>query len=81
MNFPVIAANVEYKDTGKLILDPYAIKEVDGVKIGFIGVATVETPNMVMATGIQDIRFTAKQQLLINIRRSLEHKELSQLSF
>ncbi|MCO0601324.1 5'-nucleotidase C-terminal domain-containing protein [Peribacillus butanolivorans] len=58
MDFPVIAANVEYKDSGKLILDPYAIKEVDGVKIGFIGVATVETPNMVMASGIQDIRFT-----------------------
>ncbi|ETI68467.1 hypothetical protein BAVI_12279 [Neobacillus vireti LMG 21834] len=58
MNFPVVAANVEYKDTGKLVFDPYAIKEVAGVKIGFIGVATVETPNMVMATGIQDIRFT-----------------------
>ncbi|MCJ8008656.1 bifunctional metallophosphatase/5'-nucleotidase [Lederbergia wuyishanensis] len=58
MNFPVVAANVEYKDTGKLVFDPYAIKEVDGVKIGFIGIATVETPNMVMASGIQDIRFT-----------------------
>ena len=58
MNFPVVAANVEYKDTGKLVFDPYAIKEVAGVKIGFIGVATVETPNMVMASGIQDIRFT-----------------------
>ncbi|MFF2448314.1 bifunctional metallophosphatase/5'-nucleotidase [Neobacillus sp. NPDC058068] len=58
MNFPVVAANVEYKDTGKLVFDPYAIKEVAGVKIGFIGVATVETPNMVMATGIKDIRFT-----------------------
>ena len=40
------------------LFDPYAIKEVAGVKIGFIGVATVETPNMVMASGIQDIRFT-----------------------
>ncbi|MBS4196693.1 bifunctional metallophosphatase/5'-nucleotidase [Lederbergia citri] len=58
MNFPVVAANVEYKDTGKLVFDPYTIKEVDGVKIGFIGVATLETPNMVMASGIQDIRFT-----------------------
>ena len=41
--------------------DRYAIKEVAGVKIGFIGVATVETPNMVMASGIQDIRFTDEE--------------------
>lgn len=58
INFPTVAANVEYKATGELVLDPYAIKEIAGQKIGFIGVATVETPNMVMATGIQDIRFT-----------------------
>lgn len=37
-----------------VILDIFSSRQ----KIGFIGVATVETPNMVMATGIQDIRFT-----------------------
>ncbi|WP_134702367.1 5'-nucleotidase C-terminal domain-containing protein [Ammoniphilus sp. YIM 78166] len=58
MNFPLVAANVEYKDTGKLVLDPYVIKEVGGVPIGFIGVATKATPSMVMPTGITTIRFT-----------------------
>jgi 2',3'-cyclic-nucleotide 2'-phosphodiesterase (5'-nucleotidase family) len=58
MNFPIVAANVEYKDTGKLVLNPYAIKEVGGVKIGFIGVVTTATPSIVMPTGIANVRFT-----------------------
>ncbi|MGD6802098.1 cell wall-binding repeat-containing protein [Rossellomorea aquimaris] len=57
-DFPLTAANVEYKDTGKLMLDPYHIEEVDGKKIGFIGVVTTDTPNMVMPAGIESIQFT-----------------------
>jgi 2',3'-cyclic-nucleotide 2'-phosphodiesterase / 3'-nucleotidase / 5'-nucleotidase len=58
INFPTIAANIEYKDSGALVLPPYAIKEVGGVKIGFIGVTTTETVNMVIPEGIKSIRFT-----------------------
>lgn len=58
INFPMVAANVEYKDSGELVLPPYTIKEVGGAKIGFIGVATVDTPNMIIATGNEHIRFT-----------------------
>lgn len=58
MKFPVLAANVSYKDTGDLVLPPYAIKEVQGVKIGFIGVATTATPNMIISKGNENIRFT-----------------------
>jgi 2',3'-cyclic-nucleotide 2'-phosphodiesterase (5'-nucleotidase family) len=58
MKFPVVAANVEYKDTGKPVLAPYAIQEVGGQKIGFIGVVTTEVPNIVMPTGISGVRFT-----------------------
>ncbi|WP_199617558.1 5'-nucleotidase C-terminal domain-containing protein [Paenibacillus alkalitolerans] len=58
INFPMVAANVEYKDNGELVLPPYTIKETGGVKIGFIGVVTTETPNIVIPEGIQSIRFT-----------------------
>jgi 2',3'-cyclic-nucleotide 2'-phosphodiesterase / 3'-nucleotidase / 5'-nucleotidase len=58
INFPMVAANVEYKETGELVLPPYVIQEVGGAKIGFIGVATVDTPNMIIATGNEHIRFT-----------------------
>ncbi|MDF2935162.1 MAG: hypothetical protein K0Q90_535 [Paenibacillaceae bacterium] len=59
-NFPLLAANVVYKNgvnQGKPVLDPYVIKQVEGVPVGFIGVVTQETPNIVMPAGIQDLSF------------------------
>ncbi|KEO85218.1 5'-nucleotidase C-terminal domain-containing protein [Tumebacillus flagellatus] len=58
MNFPLIAANVVYKNTGDLVLKPYEIKEVAGEKIGFIGVVTKGAASMIMQSMIQDIQFT-----------------------
>ncbi|UFJ43042.1 5'-nucleotidase C-terminal domain-containing protein [Brevibacillus humidisoli] len=58
IDFPVVAANVEQKESGDLLLDPYEIVEIGGVKLGFIGVVTTDTPQMVMPTGIVNIRFT-----------------------
>ena len=64
IDFPMVAANVEYKDSGDLVLDPYTIKEVDGAKIGFIGVATTETPNMIISKGNEHIRFTDEAEAI-----------------
>lgn len=58
MDFPVVAANVQYKDTEELLVDPYVVKEVDGQKIGFIGVATTETPSMIIKEGNENVEFT-----------------------
>ncbi|WP_438448042.1 5'-nucleotidase C-terminal domain-containing protein [Gorillibacterium sp. sgz5001074] len=57
-NFPLLAANVVDKTTGEPILPAYTVKEVEGVKVGFIGVITLETPDIVMPAGIQTLRFT-----------------------
>jgi 2',3'-cyclic-nucleotide 2'-phosphodiesterase/3'-nucleotidase/5'-nucleotidase len=57
-DFPYVAANVEYKESGDLVLDPYVIKEVDGVKIGIIGVVTTITPNIVIPSAVKDVKFT-----------------------
>ncbi|MGJ9459540.1 5'-nucleotidase C-terminal domain-containing protein [Oceanobacillus sp. CF4.6] len=58
MNFPVLCANCVYEDTGETFLPPYAIEEVDGVNIGFIGVNTIETVNMVMPASLENVAFT-----------------------
>ncbi|WP_010098294.1 5'-nucleotidase C-terminal domain-containing protein [Ornithinibacillus scapharcae] len=58
MNFPVLCANCVYEDSGETFLDPYYIANVDGVDIGFIGVNTVETVNMVMPSSLEGIAFT-----------------------
>ncbi|WP_246944372.1 5'-nucleotidase C-terminal domain-containing protein [Bacillus pinisoli] len=58
MNFPNLCANCMSKETHQPILPPYAVYEVEGVKVGFIGVNTVATANMVIPSGIQDIYFS-----------------------
>ncbi|QPC47534.1 5'-nucleotidase C-terminal domain-containing protein [Mangrovibacillus cuniculi] len=54
-NFPLLGANVYDKSTDELVLDPYHIEEVEGQKIGFIGVVTTATPNMVIKTGNENL--------------------------
>lgn len=58
MNFPVVAANAYDKSTGKLITEPYTIKEIGGKKIGFIGVITQETPYMIVTKGNENLQIT-----------------------
>jgi len=56
-DFPFLAANVVYKDTGDPILPAYTIEQVGGVKVGFIGLTLEGTPLIVSANGIQDVDF------------------------
>ncbi|WP_423799727.1 bifunctional 2',3'-cyclic-nucleotide 2'-phosphodiesterase/3'-nucleotidase [Neobacillus sp. SAB-20_R2A] len=58
MDFPVVAANAYDKSTGQLITTPYTVKEVGGVKIGFIGVITQETPDMIVTKGNENLQIT-----------------------
>lgn len=42
--YPYVAANTVTRATGELILPPYQVVERSGVKVGFIGVTTTDTP-------------------------------------
>ncbi|EEL49435.1 MULTISPECIES: bifunctional metallophosphatase/5'-nucleotidase [Bacillus cereus group] len=57
-NFPYVAANVFNKETGRLFLPPFTVKMVQGVPVGFIGVVTTETPNIVMPSMVKNVQFT-----------------------
>lgn len=54
--FPFLAANVVQPD-GETIFPPLVIKEYDGVKVGFIGVVTRTTPEIVSPSGIKGLTF------------------------
>ena len=56
-DFPFLAANVVYKDTGEPILPASTVKTVGGVKVGFIGLTLEGTPLIVSANGIQTVNF------------------------
>jgi 5'-nucleotidase len=66
-DFPWLAANVVNKDGSGTLLPGTWVKEVDGVKIGFIGMTLEGTPTLVDPVGVSSVSFedevtTANQQ-------------------
>jgi 5'-nucleotidase len=58
--FPYISANVVDKISRQPILPPYAIKEIDGVRLAVIGAVLKETPTIVSPAGIEQLAFLAE---------------------
>ncbi|TQL66917.1 5'-nucleotidase [Nocardioides albertanoniae] len=56
-DFDILASNVVEDASGKTILPSYSIKEVDGAKIGFIGMTLEGTPDIVTAEGVKGLTF------------------------
>lgn len=52
-DFPVLGANV----TGLDALKPYIVKEVDGIRVGIIGVVTEETPTATHPRNVEGLTF------------------------
>ncbi|CAI6086823.1 bifunctional 2',3'-cyclic-nucleotide 2'-phosphodiesterase/3'-nucleotidase [Cohnella sp. JJ-181] len=55
VNFDYINANVVDEKTGEPIIAPYVVKEIGGVKIGFIGVVTMATVTKVSPEGLKGV--------------------------
>lgn len=58
MNFEILASNVEYKADGNTAFKPYIIKEIDGMKVGILGVSTPETAYKTNPTNVEAVTFT-----------------------
>jgi 5'-nucleotidase len=57
VRFPYVSANVVDKTNGQPILPPFVIKEIDGVRLAFIGAVLKETPTIVTSTGVDGLVF------------------------
>ncbi len=55
--FPYVSANVVSAATGKPVFTPYAVRIVNGVRIGVIGAVLTETPSIVTPSGVAGVRF------------------------
>jgi 5'-nucleotidase len=55
--FPYLAANTVYRDTGKTILPAWTIRRMQGVDVGFIGMTLEGTPSIVNPAGITEVDF------------------------
>jgi 5'-nucleotidase len=56
-DFPYLAANTVYKDTGETILPAWSVRQVQGVSVGFIGMTLEGTPGIVNPAGITEVTF------------------------
>lgn len=70
--FTFIAANVLYRDSERPIVAPTWIKNIDGVRIGFIGAVTRSTPGIVVPSGIAGVRFLAEAGALNQSAKELQ---------
>ncbi len=61
-DFDYINANAVDSKTGTPIINPYVIKEVGGVKIGFIGLVTKSTPSKVAPSGTVGVHFLTPEE-------------------
>jgi 5'-nucleotidase len=69
--FRYLAANVTRKSDGKPFFPPYAIRKIQGVKIGFIGETTKLTPRLISPTASEGLRFRDEAQTANHYARIL----------
>jgi 5'-nucleotidase len=62
--FPFLGANVLDAGTGKPLLPTHVIKQAGGLKVAVAGVATKDTPSVIVARAIQGIRFADEADTL-----------------
>lgn len=55
--FPVLAANISHRSNGKLFTKPYIIRDVNGVRVGILGLAYPNTPLTSARKNVQNLRF------------------------
>lgn len=55
--FPVLAANITEKSSGRLFTSPYIIQQVRGVRIGILGLAYPNTPLTTAKENVEDLQF------------------------
>ncbi len=56
-SFDYLSANVVWHDTGQTLFPAYAIRNVDGVKVAFIGLTLQGTPDIVTPAGTAGLDF------------------------
>ena len=55
--FPYVSANVVDHASGQPLLRPFVVKQLHGVKLGFIGAVLKQTPTIVTPTGVAGLDF------------------------
>jgi 2',3'-cyclic-nucleotide 2'-phosphodiesterase (5'-nucleotidase family) len=78
-NFPWLSANTYKKGTNETAYDPYIIKEVNGVRIGILGLTTPGIPNWENKPNYEGLEFretVSEAHKWVKVLREKEHVDL-----
>lgn len=75
LNYPMLAINAYSKETDELVFKPYHIKEVNGLKIGIIGIAATIIDKVMPAHFSEGMYFTLGNEELPGHIHVLKEKE------
>ncbi|WNI17000.1 bifunctional metallophosphatase/5'-nucleotidase [Actinacidiphila sp. ITFR-21] len=73
-DYPILSANVVNEETGRPLLRPYVVRNVKGVKVGFIGVTLKGTPDIVTASGVAGLKFLDEAETVNKYTRELKRQ-------
>lgn len=75
LNFPVLAINIYDKETNELIFPPYKVKEIDGIKVGLIGIASNIIPIAMSPSFSEGVHFTLGREELPVVIETLRNTQ------
>ncbi|WP_269521108.1 bifunctional metallophosphatase/5'-nucleotidase [Alteromonas sp. BMJM2] len=73
-NYTTLSANVIDLESETLILPPYAVHNVNGIDIGFIGLTLDTTPNIVLPGAVDNLRFQDQATIAQKYTKELQSK-------
>lgn len=80
VDFPYIAANVRWKDTGELLTRPFVVRRFEGVKVGFIGAVLKETPGALTDPAlVNELEFGSESEAINRYARKLRRRGVEAL--
>ena len=72
--YQTLSANVVAKETSELLLEPYAIHEVNGILLGFIGITLDITPELVVPGMVENLVFNNQAQAVSYYVKALQRQ-------
>ncbi len=72
--FKYLAGNVVRIDQARTLYPAYAVRQIDGVRIGIIGIALESTPTIVVPSGVDMLKFKAEVATINNYVQILKNK-------
>ena len=74
-SFEYLAGNVIHLDNGMTLFPSYGVRQFDGVKVGFVGIALETTPTIVVPAGVEGLVFEAEVNAINRYVKMLKDTE------